>query len=212
MDPTLAPYIVPRISAIEEAISNLNIQSQIGASRLSNAMSETASAGAMLSMTVDQLQSSLNEINAQGVSALSSADLTGILTMGNISSILEAQNFAMPAGYITENGTDMMVSLGDKFKSINEIEELVLLDTGIPGTGAVTVADVARVRDFSDSENVYAKINGEAGSFLLSASNPITPPQKQPEIYRINSKNLKRNMMDLSSPLFPTRANTYTWP
>lgn len=166
LDPTLAPYIVPRISAIEEAISNLNIQSQIGASRLSNAMSETVSAGAMLSMTVDQLQSSLNEINAQGVSALSSADLTGILTMGNISSILEAQNFAMPAGYITENGTDMMVSLGDKFKSINEIEELVLLDTGIPGTGPVTVADVAKVRDFSDSENVYAKINGEAGVLL----------------------------------------------
>ncbi len=166
LDPSLAPYIVPRISAIEEAISNLNIQSQIGSSRLSNAMSETVSAGAMLSMTVDQLQSSLNEINTQRDSALSSADLTGILTMSNISSILGAQNFAMPAGYITENGTDMMVSLGDKFKNISEIEELVLLDTGIPGTEPVTVADVAQVRDFSDVENVYAKINGEDGVLL----------------------------------------------
>lgn len=86
--------------------------------------------------------------------------LQDMITADMISNILKAQNFAMPAGYITEEGRDYLVRVGDKFTDTEEISNMVLFDAGIPGMDPIRLSDVADVFITDNSDAVYAKVNG----------------------------------------------------
>ena len=64
----------------------------------------------------------MQNFKAQRKPLLASADMTGVLTMNNISAILNAQNFSMPAGYITDGEAEILVSVGNKIKDKEETE------------------------------------------------------------------------------------------
>ena len=70
----------------------------------------------------------------------------------------------MPAGYISENEEQYLVKIGDKISSINDLEELELLN--IEGVGKIKVKDVADVELTDNSESMYSKINGNDGIIL----------------------------------------------
>ena len=63
-------------------------------------------------------------MDSQKEAALDSADMTGVITMDNVSAILDAQNFSMPAGYVTDNDAKVLVSVGDKIKDTDELNGL----------------------------------------------------------------------------------------
>ena len=98
--------------------------------------------------------------------ALASADMTGVLTMSNISAILSAQNFSMPAGYITDGQAKILVSVGNKIKDKDELESLILIDMGIDGVEPVRLSDIGTVTYANQAEDTYAKINGQNGVLL----------------------------------------------
>ncbi|MFQ7473926.1 MAG: efflux RND transporter permease subunit, partial [Anaerovoracaceae bacterium] len=116
--------------------------------------------------TVNQLQSALSEMESSKEAALSSADMTGVLTMENISAILNAQNFSMPAGYITDGEAEVLVSVGDKIKDKGELENLILFDMGIDGVEPIKLSDVATVSYTDNNSETYAKINGNNGVLM----------------------------------------------
>jgi HAE1 family hydrophobic/amphiphilic exporter-1 len=76
-----------------------------------------------------------------------------------IEGILTAQNFAFPAGFVKVDGVDYLVRVGDGIGSLEEIEDLIILDLGF-GT-PIRLSDVASVAYAPANEQVYSKVNGE---------------------------------------------------
>ena len=155
-----------QIAAIDEALKNIDSQSSTTTFSLGTKYSDLASAQSTIEATVNQLQSALAEVQSSEEAALASADMTGVLTMSNISAVLNAQNFSMPAGYITDGEAEILVSVGDKIKNKDELENLVIIDMGIDGMDPVRLSDIGTVTYANESEDTYAKINGQNGVLL----------------------------------------------
>lgn len=98
--------------------------------------------------------------------AYENADAGSILTMDTVSALLTAQNFSMPAGYVTEEGISYLVRVGDKPQTAEELAALPLLNLHMEGLETITLADVADVFYTDNADEVYANINGSAGVML----------------------------------------------
>ena len=70
----------------------------------------------------------------------------------------------MPAGYVNEDGLEYLVRVGDKFQSVDEMKDLVLLD--MEGIDPIKLSDVAEVKVVNNADETYAKINGKPGVML----------------------------------------------
>lgn len=146
-------------TTINETLATLN-ESQIAG------VVEMGSASAQLANGEQQLEEAQEEFETQKENAYDAADLNNILTMDTLSGILTAQNFSMPAGYITEDGIQYMVRVGDAVDSVDALKDMVLMDLGIDGIDTIHLSDVADIVVIDDSEESYAKVNGNAGVML----------------------------------------------
>ncbi|NMB07764.1 MAG: MMPL family transporter [Tissierellia bacterium] len=100
--------------------------------------------------------------------AFNKASLDDAITTEMISGILAAQNFSMPSGYVSnEEGTKHLVKVGDKIKDVVEMENLLLFDTGEDVIGKIFLRDVADINMKDNSEDVYAKVNGNDAVMLV---------------------------------------------
>ncbi len=124
-----------------------------------------------MNLADSQLASAKSQI-AEGLASLAAAreqaagqtDLGGMLSVSTVSGILTAQNFSMPAGYISDDdGVRYMVSVGEEFSSAEELSDLVLFDLGIDGVEPIRLSDVATVFSTDNSDEIYTKLNGENG-------------------------------------------------
>lgn len=155
-----------QIAAVDAAIKNLEVEGAAASFTLGNRYADLAAAESTIDATVNQLQSALAQLQSSQEAALASADMTGVLTMSNISAILNAQNFSMPAGYITDGRAKILVSVGNKIKDKDELESLILMDMGIDGVDPVRLSDIGTVTYADQAEDAYAKINGQNGVLL----------------------------------------------
>lgn len=155
-----------QISAVDDAIEQLDEKRASMSFTMGTKYSDLAASESTLDATVNQLQSSLAEVQNSEEAALASADMAGVLTMDNVAAILNAQNFSMPAGYITDGEAEILVSVGDKIKNKKELNNLILFDLGIEGVDPITVSDIGTVSYTNKAEDTYAKINGENGVLL----------------------------------------------
>ena len=157
-----------QLEAVQKQVNN-------GAMSLAEARGQLASAqvqaaaglgegAAQLAAGEAMIQSQEAQMEAAKGEASASADLSGMLNADMVKALLVAENFSMPAGYVTENGLDYLVRVGDKFKSIEDIKNLVLID--MEGIDPVKLTDVANVELVSNSDETYAKINGKSGMML----------------------------------------------
>ena len=78
----------------------------------------------------------------------------------------------MPAGYVTEDGIQYLVRVGNKLEDVEELENLILFDTGAEGMEPVRLSDVADVFKTDNSAEIYAKINGNDGVVLSIEKQP----------------------------------------
>jgi multidrug efflux pump subunit AcrB len=91
--------------------------------------------------------------------------------MEQLSSILSAENFSMPAGYISENGTQYLIKVGDEYDSVDAMKETVLCK--IDDIGDIHLEDVSDVTVVDDSADSYGRVNGN-DAVLLSISKSST--------------------------------------
>ena len=98
--------------------------------------------------------------------AKSQADANAILTVDTIKGLLTAQNFSMPAGYVTEDGVDYLVRVGDKPADLDEFRDMPLLDLHMDGVPVITLGEVADVFYADNSEAIYTNVNGSSGCML----------------------------------------------
>jgi len=98
--------------------------------------------------------------------AYAQADMNEILTVDTIKGLLTAQNFAMPAGYVTEDGVDYLVRVGDKPETVDELKALPLMDMHMEGVPVITLGDVADVFYTDNSAEIYTNVDGSPGVML----------------------------------------------
>ena len=142
-------------TALEEALKKLNA----GQSQIYSARQEMDTAEAQLDEAEEQLESARED-------AYAAADANEFVTLSTVSALLSAQNFAMPAGYATEEDVRWLVYVGDTLQSVADLRELVLFDLGLDGLEPVRLGDVADVFVLDNAAETYARINGEDGVLL----------------------------------------------
>lgn len=152
------------LSEIEKQQSLAAYQLSGGLSALNTKQSEVNSALTQLNSAQEELKSASDELSDQKDKAKKAADMTNTVTISNVSNILTAQNFSMPAGYVSDDEKiKYLVRVGDKIDGDKEMQSLALFDTGIDGIGVVKLSDVADVFIADDSDEVFTKINGNSG-------------------------------------------------
>lgn len=88
------------------------------------------------------------------------ADLKKIITKSMVENILKAENFDMPAGYITDNEASYLVKVGEKVEGQKDIENLVICDMGFDDLDPIRLSDVADIAITDNSKDVYTMVNG----------------------------------------------------
>lgn len=140
----------------------------------STLVSETTKAATQLETAEEQLKAGREQFEEARDEAYKNASLDGIITTDLVSQILTAENFSMPAGYIND---DITVKVGDKFGSLEEIQNLILFTFDMEGLEEIKLSDVANVEFSNNSDEVYAKVNGNNG-IVLSFSKQSTASTK----------------------------------
>lgn len=158
-------------AAIEFA--NAVTQMELGKYQLNLAQSQLDSAWQQLEAGETQLEDAKEQITEgekqfeEGKqTAYEQADMTEVLTVDMIKNLLTAQNFSMPAGYVTEDGVSYLVRVGDKPEDIEELKSLPLLDLHMEGVPVVTLGEVADVFYTDNSAESYTNVNGSVGCML----------------------------------------------
>ena len=148
------------IEMLQDARQTLSEQQMQGLLGLADAATQLAVNKSTVSAALVQVESGLETLEKTREETLSKSDLTKIITMDMVSSILTAQNFAMPAGTVEQDGVSYMVSVGEELTQTTQLEELLLFDLGMEDLEPVYLKDVAAVMITDNRENTYAKLNG----------------------------------------------------
>ena len=147
----------------EDGLADIADQVTGGVLTLADGVSQLLSANIQMDSALAQIEQGLATLEDSRAEALSQADLSGALNINVISALLTAQNFSMPAGYLTEDGVQYMVSVGDSIDTQASLEDMVLFDLGIEDMEPIRLKDAADVFITDNSDSIYAKLNGENG-------------------------------------------------
>lgn len=139
--------------SVEEAKNEISKQKVLVAIKLSVAEVQVNTGESKLDEAEKQLKDS-KKTTKEG------ADLKKIITKSMVENILKAENFDMPAGYITDNEASYLVKVGEKVESQKDIENLVICDMGFDDLDPIRLSDVADIAVTDNSEDVYTMVNG----------------------------------------------------
>ncbi|MCI8496691.1 MAG: MMPL family transporter, partial [Clostridiales bacterium] len=158
--------IADKSQSLTETLRGLNNAEQQLETGRSTMNAEFVKAEVTIQQKEQELGAAREQLDEANKSAYSQAGLDGRLTITTVSQMLTAQNFSMPAGYLTDGDRKFAVKVGDKFGSEAELRELVLFNMELGDIGAVTLSDVADIACTDNADEMYAKINGNDGVLL----------------------------------------------
>lgn len=151
------------------ATSQINLgeyQMELAQAQLDAAREQIKAGEEQLDAAREQLTEGEKQLEEARREAYDSADMTEILTVDMIKNLLTAQNFSMPGGYVTEEGIDYLVRVGDKPTTLEELKALPLMDLHMDGVPVITLEDVADVFFTDNMEEIYTNVNGSPGCML----------------------------------------------
>ncbi len=143
-------------------------QSQLtsGAEQIKTGKEQLESGQQQLDDGLKQIEEGEQQLADAKETAYDQADMNKILTVDTVSGLLTAQNFSMPAGYVTEEGNKYLIRVGDKPKTVEELQVLPLMDLHMEGVPVITLGDVADVFYTDNSADIYTNVDGSAGVML----------------------------------------------
>lgn len=147
----------------KESLAEQEKQLEIAKVKLSTELSK---AEASITQGETKLNEGIASFEKARDEALKNASIDGIITMEMISNILMAENFSMPAGYVETASNQMIVKVGKKFNNIDEVKNLKVLSFDIAGLENITLSDLADIEFTNNSNELYAKVNGNDGIVL----------------------------------------------
>lgn len=162
-----------QLEASEKQLESGEKQIESGQEQIDSGWEQIKDGEEQLKESAQQLKDALEEIaNSEEdleearENAYNQADMNGILTVDTVKSLLAAQNFSMPAGYVTEDGIDYLIRVGDKPEDIEELKKMPLMNTEMEGVDVITLEDVADVFMTDNSADIYTNVNGEPGIMI----------------------------------------------
>ena len=162
-----------QLEASEKQLEAGEEQLEAGREQIDSAWEQIKDGEEQLNDSAEQLKEALQqildgeeELEEARENAYAQADMNDILTVDTVKSLLAAQNFSMPAGYVTEEGIDYLVRVGDKPQDIEELKKMPLLNPEMDNVDIITLGDVADVFMTDNSEEIYANVNGAPGIMI----------------------------------------------
>ena len=130
-----------------------------------NAYMQFTEAREMLNEYEKQLESAKQEYETAKASALAQADVAKQLDIDTLATLIYAQNFSMPAGYVQDkDGQSWLLKVGEEYDSVEDIAGALLLH--VDGYGDVRLSDVADVEVIDNAADSYTRLNGQQASVL----------------------------------------------
>ena len=121
---------------------------------------DLAAGSAMLMSGKAELDNGIKQFEDARDAALKQANIDALVSQETLSAILMAQNFSMPAGYISNGEERLTVKVGETFQSLEELDNLLLVDMNIDGVDPIYLKDVADVSIKDNSQDSYVRVNG----------------------------------------------------
>ena len=146
-----------------EQIESGQEQIDAGWEQIQEGLDQLAESEEQLQDALQQIIDGEEELEEAREDAYNQADMHGILTVETVEALLTAQNFSMPAGYVTEEGIDYLVRVGDKPDNVEALKAMPLMNMEMDGVDVITLGDVADVFMTDNSADIYANVNGDPG-------------------------------------------------
>lgn len=155
-----------QLEAGEEQIKSGQEQLDAGADQIKEGYDQINDNAEQLADALQQILDGEEQIEEAREDAYDQADMNGILTVDTVEQLLAAQNFSMPAGYVTEDGISYLIRVGDKPDTVEELKAMPILNVDMDGVDVITLGDVADVFMTDNSADIYTNVNGEPGILL----------------------------------------------
>ena len=155
-----------QLEAGEEQIKSGQEQLDAGADQIKEGYDQINDNAEQLADALQQILDGEEQIEEAREDAYDRADMNGILTVDTVEQLLAAQNFSMPAGYVTEDGISYLIRVGDKPDTVEELKAMPILNVDMDGVDVITLGDVADVFMTDNSADIYTNVNGEPGILL----------------------------------------------
>ena len=163
--------VTKSISEAEKQYEQVEAGKINAAAAFGSANAQISSAESAIEASEKELETAQDSFKKSKKEALKNANLDQLLTMESLSGILMAENFSMPAGYISEDQTQYLIKVGDEFDSIESMKKTLLCH--IDDIGDVRLEDVADIAVVNNSEDSYAKVDGN-DAVIISVSKAST--------------------------------------
>ena len=150
----------------EEQLKSGQEQLDAGADQIKDGYDQINDSAEQLADALQQILDGEEQIEEAREDAYDQADMNGILTVDTVEQLLAAQNFSMPAGYVTEDGISYLIRVGDKLDTVEELKAMPILNVDMDGVDVITLGDVADVFMTDNSADIYTNVNGEPGILL----------------------------------------------
>ena len=125
-----------------------------------NAYMQFTEAREQLNEYEKQLEEAKQEYETARTQALAQADVQKQLDINTLSTLIYAQNFSMPAGYVQDaSGESWLLKVGEEYNSVDDIAGALLLH--VDGYGDVRLSDVADVEVIDNAADSFTRLNGE---------------------------------------------------
>ena len=155
-----------QIESGEKQLESSEEQLKTGQEQIDAAYEQIDDAKEQLADAKEQLADAQEQLNDSRDLAYANADMHGILTVETVKSLLTAQNFSMPAGYVMEEGTEYLIRVGDKPDDVEKLKAMPLINMNMEGVDVITLGDVADVFMTDNSSEIYTNVNGTPGVML----------------------------------------------
>ena len=97
--------------------------------------------------------------------AMASSDVAKMLDIDTLAQLIYAQNFSMPAGYVSDaSGKSWLLKVGEEYDSVEDISGTLLLH--VDGFGDVRLSDVADIEVIDNAEASFTRLNGQRSAVL----------------------------------------------
>ena len=149
-----------------EALAQLSTQQILASIEMSVAEAKLSTGETALDSAQEQLDAGKEQLEDAREAAREQASLENLITADLVKGILASENFSMPAGYVTEEGVDYLIRVGDELEGEEDLEDMVILDLNLNGLEPIRLSDVADVTRTDNSDEVYARLNGNPGVML----------------------------------------------
>ncbi|MCH5299421.1 MAG: efflux RND transporter permease subunit [Ruminococcus sp.] len=155
------------IAEISKKMKNLDEQQSKSTSAGYAAAAEFGAGKAQLSAAKQEIENAQKELDSAEEkleesikAAKENSNLDALLTLDTLSTLISAQNFSMPAGYVKDKEKNQwLIEIDEKFTSPKQLKKLVL--TKLDGVGKIKLSDVSDITVIDNVGEAYSKVNGQ---------------------------------------------------